>query len=758
MKQLGISKKFFWSTLATSLLMAVVIIVAAYYFMVIGFAKNQAEQVINNNKRGFGVINEYVEQMTSKAKDWASWDDSFYFLQDSNQDFIKVNMEDASFEALDVNLVRFVNTKNEIIFEKGHVPNRPEYEEIVNMIPITTEGTKGVIKVQDLPMIFTTLPVLKSDGTGPSSGTITFGRIIDESFVAKITSLVMRNIYITEYSEAKRTEYETKLNKKFSSDIYLTNVKDENNTATAISILNDYNDNPTLFLKAEQPNTVFIRGVNSFCYFATAIIVLVVVSGFISYLFLSNTVIKRLKKLNSDVVKIGTEKNFDILVDETGNDEVSFLGKEINGTMKTLKTLDSELYVTNAKIQENIERIEAKNAELEDVKNAALNILEDQKELEEALKKEKEQVEVKVLERTKELQVATLEINNEKAKLLASINSLSIGFVVFNTQNEIVMANNSVNRMTNMALATWTTKDLQNFFGNTVDLNAYIDKAEKEDTEGLEVNVNDRYYKINFNHIDDPKIQNAILGVIITIGDITESKILDRAKDEFFSIASHELRTPLTAIMGNTALIQEHYQSVLKDKDLAEMIGDMHEASIRLIKIVNDFLDSSRLQQKKIEFKKDKVEVIKLSEDTVKELLNNATQKGLTLGVEKGTEKEISVIGDAERIKQVLVNLIGNAIKFTEKGGITVTFVKEGTNLKVNISDTGGGIPKENQTLLFRKFQQAGDKILTRDATQGTGMGLYISRMLMEGMGGSVDLVSSEEGKGTTFAFILPLA
>jgi signal transduction histidine kinase len=320
------------------------------------------------------------------------------------------------------------------------------------------------------------------------------------------------------------------------------------------------------------------------------------------------------------------------------------------------------------------------------------------------------------------------------------------------------MANNSVNKITGLSIATWTTKDLQSFFGETVNLNEQLDKAEKEDIEDIEVNVGEKFFKLNFNHIDDPKVTDAILGVILTIGDITETRVLDRAKDEFFSIASHELRTPLTAIRGNTSLIKEHYQNVLKDKDLAMMIEDMHEASVRLIKIVNDFLDSSRLQQKRIEFKKDKVEVIKLAEDTIQELQNNALEKKITLSIEKGSETALNAIGDAERIKQVLVNLIGNSIKFTSSGGVTISFAKEPGIVKVLITDTGSGIPKDNQNLLFRKFQQAGDKILTRDATQGTGMGLYISKMLMEGMNGKVELVSSEEGKGSVFAMSLPLA
>src|SRR5213075_2929978 len=92
------------------------------------------------------------------------------------------------------------------------------------------------------------------------------------------------------------------------------------------------------------------------------------------------------------------------------------------------------------------------------------------------------------------------------------------------------------------------------------------------------------------------------IGTAILVEDVTEERVMARSKDEFFSIASHELRTPLTAIRGNTSLIQQYYKAQLKDGQLNEMVGDIHESSLRLIEIVNDFLDASRLEQGKMQF------------------------------------------------------------------------------------------------------------------------------------------------------------
>ena len=113
---------------------------------------------------------------------------------------------------------------------------------------------------------------------------------------------------------------------------------------------------------------------------------------------------------------------------------------------------------------------------------------------------------------------------------------------------------------------------------------------------------------------------------------------------------------------------------------------------------------------------------------------------------------------DADRVKQVIYNFIGNAMKFTTHGSITISSEVKGRQLKVLITDTGSGIPLDRQHLLFHKFQQASNNILTRDTTRGTGLGLYISKLLVEKMHGKIRLEHSEEGKGSTFSFTLPLA
>jgi len=221
------------------------------------------------------------------------------------------------------------------------------------------------------------------------------------------------------------------------------------------------------------------------------------------------------------------------------------------------------------------------------------------------------------------------------------------------------------------------------------------------------------------------------------------------------------LRTPLTVIKGNSQLLKDKYVSMVSDVNFEEIVNDIHDSSVRLIEMVNEFLTTSSLEQGKIEFKKDKVNIITVVNNVIDELEITAHAKNLYLkytSLKSQKMDGLTVVADANRVHEVLVNLVSNAISFTNSGGIKIETLKIPGMLKVEVIDTGKGISEKNQSLLFRKFQQANESLLIRDTKRGTGLGLYISKLLIEGMGGQIGLESSVEGKGSVFYFILPLA
>jgi signal transduction histidine kinase len=376
-------------------------------------------------------------------------------------------------------------------------------------------------------------------------------------------------------------------------------------------------------------------------------------------------------------------------------------------------------------------------------------------ELQDELAQEKAGVERQVAQRTHELR-------DEQARFLASIKSLPMGFMFVNDQGQINMINPVMQKLLAInpddaaALEkALTAKDslLMHLLEQTRGV-----KGSEPHTDLQELKYHGKVMRALLAPVQAESTPES-MGVVVLLEDVTEAKIMERSKDEFFSIASHELRTPLTAIRGNTSMIKEYYGAKLPDQEVVSMVDDIHSSSVRLIEIVNDFLDASRLEQGKMEIKAVDMPLEPVLETVAYELSSLVSERGVYLKVDTKTLDALPLVhADPDRVKQIVYNLVGNALKFVERGGVTISTALEGRQVKIRVTDTGRGISPENQQLLFHKFQQASKSLLTRDTTRGTGLGLYISRLLCGLMGGQVELEHSEVGKGSTFSFTLPVA
>jgi PAS domain S-box-containing protein len=228
----------------------------------------------------------------------------------------------------------------------------------------------------------------------------------------------------------------------------------------------------------------------------------------------------------------------------------------------------------------------------------------------------------------------------------------------------------------------------------------------------------------------------------------------DRLKSEFLASMSHELRTPLHTIIGFTELLAEELEGPLNEKQ-KRFVKHVHADSIHLLELINDVLDLSKIESGRMELELESVDVWKVLGDTLNGIGRAVEIKNI--GIDHRIGKGLMVTADRVRLREILINLLTNAVKFTEQGGnirIESSVDPDGM-VRVAIEDTGIGIAPEDQAVIFEKFRQVGST--TRGVREGTGLGLAIVRHLVEMHGGSVSLKSAP-GEGSCFSFTLPAA
>ncbi|NCN58502.1 hypothetical protein GW940_01125 [Candidatus Microgenomates bacterium] len=230
---------------------------------------------------------------------------------------------------------------------------------------------------------------------------------------------------------------------------------------------------------------------------------------------------------------------------------------------------------------------------------------------------------------------------------------------------------------------------------------------------------------------------------------------LDKIKDEFISITSHELRTPMTAVKSYLWMVLNKSGKNLGKKG-TDHLNRAYVSTQRTINLVNDMLDVSRIEGNRFEINKEKIDIVELANESMHELIGRAHERKVRLTVQK--KKMPFVFVDHDKIYQVMDNLISNALKFTPKGGsITVGFIKRGKFIVVDVRDTGTGISKSDQKRLFKKFGRVESSYTAMAEVGGTGLGLYVSKQIIEMHGGKI-WIESEAGKGSTFLFTVPVA
>ena len=235
--------------------------------------------------------------------------------------------------------------------------------------------------------------------------------------------------------------------------------------------------------------------------------------------------------------------------------------------------------------------------------------------------------------------------------------------------------------------------------------------------------------------------------VVVVLREISRRKRLDRARSDLISTVSHEIRSPLTSVKGFTSTLLAKWDR-FTDEQKKVMLQTINYDADRVTRLLGDLLDVSRLEAGRLELKRQEVDVVALATDAVMRLRLDADQHTIEVAFPDGFPK---VTADPNRIEQVLMNLIENAIKYAKEGKIVVSGEDGDDALTVRVTDEGEGIPGDHLPHIFTKFYRRG----SGERRSGTGLGLYICQGIVEAHGGELTVEKSDT-TGTVFAFTLP--
>ena len=694
------------------------------------FLELEKQNSIQNTEHVLSILSQESSNLEATAGDWAAWDDTYAFIEDADTEYVESNLVDGTFIELKLNLMVFVNSAGQIVFSKAFdltsekaIPLPQSLQEhlspgdILLTHPDEGSSVSGVVLLPESPVLVASRPILTSQGEGPIRGTLVMGRYLDAAEIERLAEATRMPLTLHEFNAPQLPPDFRAVRSSLSAESPILVRPIDEQSVAGYALVKDIYGKPALVLRADMPRDIYQQGQTTVSYLILSIVGVGLLFGLGTILLLERQVLSRLFRLSRSVMSIGTSGDLSARVAIEGEDEISNLASTINGMLGALQQSEQEL-------RESEERYRLLAENVTDV-------------------------------------IWTTDTNLKFTYISPSVTS-RLGYSVEEAMSlswEELLTPSSLEAFKKAFAEIPTVKNMEQegvSWSRTMELEL---KRRDGATAWLEITS-------TFLHGADGKP----IGFVGVGRDITERKQAEEKlqklyheekqlrqeleaeinkRVEFTRALVHELKTPITPVMASSELLLEE----LKEGPLLDLAQNINQGAYNLNQRIDELLDLARGEIGMLRLERRSIDARQMLRRIVDSVMPVALKKGQVLTFEAPSSLA-SVWADEDRLRQVVLNLINNALKFTSSGGkITLRARDDGTNLIVEVQDTGRGMSKEEQAWLFEPYHRLESEV---GHLSGLGLGLSLSKTLVELHGGKI-WVESEKGKGSTFSFSIPL-
>jgi len=728
----------------------------SYRIILPTFSSLEQQELMRDLQTGLNAVQNELDEIESTGRDWAFWDDMYAFVQNHDKTFIRNNLKPPDLKTIMVNLVVILDEDNRVIFSRAiDFENQEEIrlpsdlaELLDKSTPLlrnidVTSGVSGVVLLEEHPMLMSAWPILDSNQVMPPRGTLIFGRYIDHTQIDELSRVTSLPLELVRFDDPRLEQdtaaaYQSLLDQ--NTRWFVKTISEDQ--IVGYAIIDDIFDNPILTLRIISARPFHNQAQATLLYFLAALIFLGIIFGLATYIFINRAVLTRIERLSGEVIQIGEQKDFERRVSVNGADELAQLASQTNHMLTRLHTIKVELQERNRNL-ETCNRIITQMAEADShpelMKNTLKAIIQEMDFTGGAILRVDEQNQQFIIDNEIDL----------SAEMRSEIDGLS-----FDTKPMQEVLWNAKEYWRDEA----DEEDMRDSHGSA----GYLPIALHERVEAVLVVfqapgllVGDATHETLTAILHELAIEMERRQSDMTVRQLNKDLSLTmQAKDDFLATVSYELRNPLNAILGLTEAFREGLFGDLSERQ-SQSIATIHESIRSVMTIITNVLDLSKIQNGRLALQRDWTMVKTLCELSIHMVEVQAHNKGVRLSFTVD-DPEQAIWVDQRRIRQTLIILLGNAVKYTPEGGEVSLRVHNDTHndrILFIVRDTGIGIDIEKQPFLFKPFVHLNGGGV--HSHEGVGIGLALADGLVRLHGGDITLESTL-GQGCCFTISLP--